>query len=86
MPISERVENVHQRIRLETDRHRIRGKVTLAREGYRSRISDMLNASERDFIALTDVSIDHLDGSPQLTCDFLAVARAKIVFAMPLED
>jgi hypothetical protein len=80
------VENRHQRLLLETDRHRIRGAVTLAREGYRSRISDMLNASERDFIALTDVTIDPLDGGPQLTCEFVAVARAKIVFAMPLSD
>jgi hypothetical protein len=80
------VENRHQKLLLETDRHRIRGAVTLAREGYRSRISDMLNASERDFIALTDVTIDTLDGGPQLTCEFVAVARAKIVFAMPLSD
>jgi hypothetical protein len=80
------VDNRHQSILLETDRHRIRGKVTLAREGYRSRISDMLNASERDFLALTDVTIDPLDGGPQLTCEFLAVARAKIVFALPLDD
>ena len=80
------MENRHQRVLIETGRHRIRGQVTLAREGYRSRISDMLNASERDFIALTDVTIDQLDGGEQLRCDFLAVARSKIVFAMPLDD
>jgi len=80
------VENRHQRLLVETDRHRIRGEVTLAREGYRSRISDMLNASERDFIALTNVTIDPLDGGPQLTGDFVAVARAKIVFALPLSE
>ena len=79
------MENRHQRVLLETDRHRIRGNVTLAREGYRSRISDLLNASERDFIALTDVTIDPLDGGEQLVCEFLAVARAKIVFALPLD-
>jgi uncharacterized protein DUF6812 len=80
------VENRNERVLLETDRHRIRGEITLAREGYRSRISDMLNASERDFIALTDVTIDPLDGGPQLKCEFLALARAKIVFALPLID
>ncbi len=80
------MENRNQRVLLETDRHRIRGEVTLAREGYRSRISDMLNASERDFIALTGVTIDPLDGGPQLTCDFIAVARSKIVFVLPLSD
>jgi hypothetical protein len=80
------MENRNQRVLLETDRHRIRGEVTLAREGYRSRISDMLNASERDFIALTGVTIDPLDGGEPMACDFIAVARAKIVFAMPLSD
>ena len=68
---------------IETDRHRIRGQVTLARDGFRSRISDVLNAAERDFISLTDVTIEPLDGGPQMACEFLAVARAKIVFAMP---
>jgi len=72
---------------LETDRHRIRGQVTLAREGYRSRISDMLNASERDFIALTDVTVESFDGAGEpRTYEFMAVARTKIVFAVPLSD
>lgn len=80
------MENRHQRVLLETERHRIRGNVTLAREGYRSRITDMLNASERDFIALTDVTIEPLDGGSELACEFLAVARSKIVFALPLSE
>ena len=80
------MDSRNERVLLETDRHRIRGEVTLAREGYRSRISDMLNASERDFIALTNVTIDPLDGGPQLACEFLALARSKIVFALPLTD
>jgi len=77
------VEHRRERILIETDRHRIRGVVTLAREGFRSRISDMLNAAERDFIALTEVTIEPLDGGPKQACEFLALARAKIVFAMP---
>jgi hypothetical protein len=80
------MENRNERVLLETDRHRIRGEITLAREGYRSRISDMLNASERDFIALTNVTIEPLDDGPHVTCEFLAVARAKIVLAIPLSD
>jgi len=77
------MEHRQERLLIETDRHRIRGQVTLARDGFRSRISDVLNAAERDFIALTDVTIEPLDGGPRMTCEFLAVARAKIVFAMP---
>jgi hypothetical protein len=80
------VENRHQKLMLETDRHRIRGQVTLAREGYRSRISDMLNASERDFIALTDVTVEAFDGGEPQKYEFMAVARTKIVFAVPLSD
>ena len=37
----------------------------------------MLNASERDFVALTDVRIVPLDGGTELRCDFLALARAR---------
>jgi hypothetical protein len=80
------MEQRHERLLIETDRHRIRGVVTLARDGFRSRISDMLNAPERDFIALTDVTIEPLDGGPPMACEFLALARAKIVFAMPVAD
>ena len=80
------MEQRQERLLIETDRHRIRGAVTLAREGFRSRISDMLNAAERDFIALTDVTIEPLNGGPALACEFLALARAKIVFAIPDPD
>lgn len=66
-------------------RHRIVGTLTLSREGYRSRISDMLNASERDFVALTDVTITSLDGlEPPREHAFMAIHRAHIVFAVPL--
>ena len=75
-----------QQLLVETDRHRITGEVTLERDGYRSRISDMLNASERDFVALTDVRIVPLDGGTEMRCDFLALARSKIVFALPVGE
>lgn len=70
---------------VETERHRIVGTLTLAREGYRSRISDMLNATERDFVALTDVEITPLDGGQARRHRFIAIHRAHIVFAVPLE-
>jgi hypothetical protein len=81
------MENRQERIRIETPGHRIEGLVTLAREGYRSRVSDVLNASERDFLTLTDVTVQPLDGSPPESHPFLAVARSHIVFAVgPVED
>src|SRR3712207_6587320 len=61
-----RVSCMHQqrqeRVELETQRHRMTGYVTLARNGFRSRVSDLLNASEREFIAMTDVTIEPLEG------------------------
>ena len=43
---------------METARHRITGILTLPSDGYRSRLSDFLNASERDFISLTDCVVE----------------------------
>ncbi len=39
----------HEPIFLETDRYRIEGKLTLPREGFRSRLSDYVNQGDRDF-------------------------------------
>jgi hypothetical protein len=75
-------EDRRERIRLETPRHLIEGSLMLARDGYRSRVSDMLNASERDFLTLTDVTLTPLDGGPSEQHAFLAVARAHIVYVV----
>lgn len=76
-----------QRIYIETDRHRIAGTIRLARDGYRSRVSDVLNATERDFIALTEVTIEMLghDG-PGTYHEMIALARRHIVLAIPELD
>jgi hypothetical protein len=76
------MEHRRERISLETTRHRIEGLLTLARDGYRSRVSDVLNASERDFLTLTEVTVEPLDGGPPEEHPFLAVARRHIVFAV----
>src|SRR5580658_3682653 len=75
-----------ERVRLETERHRIEGVITLARDGYRSRVSDVLNASERDFITLTDVTVAPLEGGPIELHDYLTLARRHIVFAVATEE
>lgn len=74
-----------ERLRIETLRHRILGTVTLPRDGYRSRVSDFLNASERDFLPLTDVTVTPLDGGPSVRHPFIALSRAHIVFAVSEE-
>jgi hypothetical protein len=75
-----------ERIRLETPRHRIEGLIVLAADGYRSRVSDVLNAAERDFLTLTDVTLQPLDGGPAERHDFLAVARAHVVYVVAPDE
>ena len=75
-----------ERVRIETERHRIEGLLTLARDGYRSRVSDVLNASERDFITLTDVTVEPLAGGSAEMHAYVSVARRHIVFAVAAEQ
>ncbi len=75
-----------ERIVVETDRHRISGTLHLPADGYRSRLTDYLNAGERDFIALTDVEIAPLQGPGAAErLPFIALARSHIVLAMPAD-
>jgi hypothetical protein len=81
------VEHRDERIVVETDRHRIIGYLHLPRDGYRSRLTDYLNSSERDFLALTDVSLEPFDGRSEPTRhDFVAVSLSHVVLALPAED
>lgn len=75
----------YERISIETPRHRIIGNVTLAADGHRSRLSDLLNAPEREFIALSGAIVQELDGDGAIQRhDFIAVHRQHVVFAVPL--
>jgi hypothetical protein len=71
-----------ERVRLQTEQHRIEGMLTLARDGFRSRVSDVLNASERDFITLTDATVAPREGGPVELHAYISVARRHIVFAV----
>jgi hypothetical protein len=75
-----------ERVEIETTRHRMTGYVTLAQNGFRSRVSDLLNASEQEFLSLTEVKVEPLDGSPATMRSFVAVSRQHIVFVTPLGD
>lgn len=76
-----------ERIIVETDRHRIVGHLMLPADGYRSRLTDYLNASERDFLALTDVEVTTLEGTPRIEKrDFIALSVRHVVLAMPADD
>ena len=72
------------RVLIETERHRIAGMITVSRDGYRSRVSDVLNASEKDFISLTDCVVELIghDG-PGTRHEVLVISRNHIVIAIP---
>lgn len=80
------IDHRRERIRVETERHRIEGYITLARDGYRSRVSDVLNASERDFLTLTEVTVAPLQGGPIELHEYLTLARRHIVFAVAASE
>ncbi|HMD51396.1 MAG TPA: hypothetical protein VKG62_01680 [Solirubrobacteraceae bacterium] len=80
------IDHRRERVRIETERHRIEGVLTLARDGFRSRVSDVLNASERDFITLTDATVAPLEGGPVELHSYLTLARRHIVFAVAAEE
>ena len=81
------MQHRHEHVYVETARHRITGVLTLPSDGYRSRLSDFLNAYERDFISLTNCVVELIgrDG-PGTEHPFIAVSRTHIVFAIPLGE
>lgn len=83
---SPEIDHRRERVRIETEQHRIEGVLTLARDGFRSRVSDVLNASERDFITLTDVTVAPREGGATEFHAYLIIARRHIVFAVAAPD
>ena len=83
---SARVEHRDERIVIETSNYRITGDLRLPRDGYRSRLTDYLNAADRTFVPLTDVEIVPLDRSrdPE-RLPFIALSLTQIVIAMPAD-
>ena len=77
-----RLENVI----VETDRYRIEGKLTLPREGYRSRLSDYVNQRDRDFFAFSEATVTPLDGGRSRMIPFLMVARSHVALVTPGEE
>ena len=80
------VEHREEPIVVETNRYRIIGILRLPRDGYRSRLTDYLNASERTFLPLTNVEIVSLDGSREAERRaFIALSISQIVLAAPAD-
>ncbi|MCU0259138.1 MAG: hypothetical protein MUC84_01780 [Solirubrobacteraceae bacterium] len=78
------MEHRTERVYVETARHRISGQVTLAKDGYRSRVTDVLNAAERDFLPITDCVVELIGEEGRGTHhDVVAVSRRHIVLVIP---
>jgi hypothetical protein len=76
-----------QRVRIETDRHAIEGTLQLPNEGYRSRMTDFLNAHDHDFVAVTDAAVEWLDASRGIErLAYVAVSTRHIVLVTELES
>jgi hypothetical protein len=70
-----------QRVVIETSRFRIVGDVSLPTEGFRTRLSDVLNRQDTIFITLINVELSPVDGGKPESHSFLAVARNQILLA-----
>ena len=74
-----------QRVVLETTRFRIVGNVTLPTEGFRTRLSDVLNRQDTGYIPLVDVELTPAEGGETQKLGFAAVARTSIEIAFELD-
>jgi hypothetical protein len=76
-----------ERVRVETARHEIVGTLLLPAEGFRSRMTDFLNANTEEFLALTDAEVTYLDDArtPERH-DYLALAARQVVLLVELES
>jgi hypothetical protein len=76
-----------ERVVVETDRYRVEGMMTLASEGYRSRLSDHVNRRDQEFFTILDAQLAALDGSGRdWTAPVLMLARRHIRLIVPAPD
>jgi hypothetical protein len=76
-----------ERVVVETDRYRVKGMLTLPREGYRSRLSDHINRRDQEFFTIQDASLVPLDGSGgSWEAPVLMLARRHIRLVVPASE
>ncbi|HZN90596.1 MAG TPA: hypothetical protein VFB44_16575 [Thermoleophilaceae bacterium] len=76
-----------ERVVVETDRYRVEGMMTLAREGYRSRVSDHVNRRDQEFFTLIDAELTALDGSGRdWKAPVLMLSRRHIRLIVPASE
>jgi hypothetical protein len=75
-----------QRVIVETTRFRVAGDVALPTEGFRTRLSDVLNRQDTVFIPLVNVEVTPIEGGETETLPFIAISRDQIVLAYEIID
>ena len=80
------METKTQRVVIETARRRYVGDLTLPAEGYRSRLSDLLNRGDHAFLSVANATLRDLDlseGSDPVHLDFIAIGIGQIETVYP---
>ena len=79
------METQIQRVVLETANRRIVGDLTLPAEGYRTRISDLLNRRDIQFLAVANATLEDLDGGDggSVELDFVAIGIGQLELVYP---
>lgn len=83
------METQIQRVVLETSSRRIVGDLTLPAEGYRTRISDLLNRRDIQFLAVANATLEDLDesaGNGPVDLDFVAIGIGQLELVYPAPD
>ena len=76
-----------EQVVVETDRYRIEGRLTLPREGYRSRLSDHVNRRDQEFFTIQEARLTAIDGSGRdWQAPVLMLARRHIRMIVPASD
>ena len=68
---------------VETDRYRVEGKMTLPKEGHRSRLSDHVNRRDAEFFTVVDATLTPHDGGESWKAPVLMLARRHIRMVVP---
>ena len=72
---------------VETERYRVEGRMTLPKEGYRSRLSDHVNRRDQEFLTIEEARLTPLDGSGgEWEASVLMLARRHIRLIVPAAD
>jgi hypothetical protein len=72
---------------IETDRYRVEGRLTLPREGYRSRVSDHINRRDQEFFTVQEAKLTALDGSGrEWTTPVVMIGRRHIRLVVPAQE